>query len=116
MLHLYRRHVSRCPKARLIRDWKRCACAMWVGGTLEGRPIRRSMKTKSWERAKELADQMERTGQTEIEAKEVPTIATAVNTYLDECTERGFQPDHDLSSPPHTRAVWSVGNIQRTIR
>ena len=65
---------------------------MWVGGTLEGRPIRRSMKTKSWERAKELADQMERTGQTEIEAKEVPTIATAVNTYLDECTERGFSP------------------------
>ena len=87
---------------------------MWVGGTLEGRPIRRSMKTKSWERAKELADQMERTGQTEIEAKEVPTIATAVNTYLDECTERGVAGSRSIITAAHSSGL-ERGHIERTI-
>jgi integrase/recombinase XerD len=64
---------------------------MWVGGSLEGKPVRKSLKTQSWERAKVKADEMERTGKLDVKTKDdVPTLSQAVEFYLNECQESAF--------------------------
>jgi integrase/recombinase XerD len=58
MLTLYRRHTKDC--ASTDRYYKRCKCPMWAEGTVEGKYLRSSLKTRSWERAEELKREMER--------------------------------------------------------
>ncbi len=41
MLTLYRRHLKRCSKAD-DRYWKRCACPMWVEGTVQTGYLRKA--------------------------------------------------------------------------
>ena len=87
---LYRRHIRTCPKIE-DRFWRRCQCPMWVGGSIEGKPLRKSLKTQSWERAKNIADEMERTGAIEIkEESAIPTVRDAADLYLNVCQEQGF--------------------------
>lgn len=59
MLTIYRRHAETdpvtgrkaCPHGS-DRFWKRCRCPCWVQGTgPDGTPIRKSLKTRSWETA-----------------------------------------------------------------
>jgi len=51
VLTIYRRHLKGCPHAA-ERFYKRCkACPVWVQGVLNGEPIRKSLRTASWERA-----------------------------------------------------------------
>ncbi|MGA2737231.1 MAG: site-specific integrase [Bryobacteraceae bacterium] len=57
-LTVYRRHRSKCKKAD-DRYWKKCRCACWCEGTVEGAYTRQSLKTRSWERAVELAREFE---------------------------------------------------------
>src|SRR5690348_10990731 len=47
----YRRHLSDCPQRPKGRRWNRCACPIWVQGTLGGEVIRRSLDLTSWEAA-----------------------------------------------------------------
>src|ERR1035441_1278436 len=58
MLTLWRRHKETC-KHKDDRYFRRCSCAMWCEGTVEGRYERHSLKTRSWERAVELANDIE---------------------------------------------------------
>ena len=64
MLTLYRRHGASkdgkpCPN-QSDRYWKRCTCPMWVEGTNpKGDYIRRSLKTRSWERAQQKIKDLE---------------------------------------------------------
>jgi integrase/recombinase XerD len=52
MLSVYTRHSARCPKKDDIH-WKRCRCTKWINGLLNGQFIRKSAKTRSWEKAED---------------------------------------------------------------
>lgn len=90
MLTLYRRHLKRCSKAG-DRYWKRCSCPMWVEGTINSSYIRRSLQTASWERAQNLAHEIETADDPKAapEKKEQSvTIRQAVDEYLADARAR----------------------------
>jgi integrase/recombinase XerD len=90
MLTLYRRHLKRCSKTD-DRYWKRCSCPMWVEGTVSGSYIRRSLQTASWERAQNLAHEIETADDPKAAPakKEQPvTIQLAVDEYLADARAR----------------------------
>jgi integrase len=59
MLSVYTRHSSDCPRAS-NKNWKRCRCPKWIWGTLSnGDFVRRSAKTRTWEKAEEFRRELE---------------------------------------------------------
>jgi integrase/recombinase XerD len=66
MLAVYSRHYPPCPSSDL--NYKRCRCPKWINGVLgsDGPFIRRSAKTRSWEKAEDFKRKLEE----EYEAKE----------------------------------------------
>jgi integrase/recombinase XerD len=66
MLSVYSRHYPPCPSSDL--NYKRCRCPKWINGLLgsDGPFIRRSAKTRSWEKAEDFKRRLEE----EYEAKE----------------------------------------------
>lgn len=54
MLVLYRRHKKSCRHRGEGRKYRRCGCPVWVAGTLGGRKIKESLKTRNWEAAAQL--------------------------------------------------------------
>jgi hypothetical protein len=90
MLTLYRRHLKRCSKSE-DRYWKRCSCPMWVEGTANGKYIRHSLRTASWERAQGLAQKIESAEDSKplSEKREQPiSIEQAVDEYLADAKAR----------------------------
>src|ERR1035441_1354071 len=65
MLSVYSRHYPPCPSSDL--NYKRCRCPKWINGLLgsDGPFIRRSAKTRSWEKAEDFKRKLEE----EYEAK-----------------------------------------------
>jgi len=66
MLSVYSRHYPPCPSDDI--NYKRCRCPKWINGVLgsDGPFIRRSAKTRSWEKAEEFKRELE----AEYETKE----------------------------------------------
>lgn len=66
MLSVYSRHYPPCPSNDL--NYKRCRCPKWINGLLgsDGAFIRRSAKTRSWEKAEDFKRKLEE----EYEAKQ----------------------------------------------
>ena len=66
MLSVYSRHYPPCPSNDL--NYKRCRCPKWINGLLgsDGPFIRRSAKTRSWEKAEDFKRKLEE----EYEAKQ----------------------------------------------
>ena len=60
MLAVYTRHAADCAKVK-DKDWRRCRCPKWVSGTHAEELIRKSAKTRSWEKAEEYRRQLEGT-------------------------------------------------------
>ena len=92
MLTPYRRHHPGCAKHG-DRYWKRCRCPMWVEGTVSHAYVRRSLKTKSWERAQAECIRLE---QARDPSPEKPrpvgvTISDAVRAYLQDAKDRGLR-------------------------
>lgn len=87
MLTIYRRHKSTC-KCKDDRISKRCRCALWVKGTLEGQPYQRSLKTRSFERAEQLKKDIE-SGRAKQDETGVST-EHALDTFLKECESRNL--------------------------
>jgi len=88
MLTLWRRHRSRC-KHREDRYFRKCRCPVWCEGTIEGRYIRRSLKTRSWDRATELAREIE-DGKQEEQAP--ITLKEACALFIADAEARNLQP------------------------
>jgi integrase/recombinase XerD len=82
-LFVYVRHTADCPK-RGDRFWRRCRCPKWLRGTVAGHEVRKSAKTRSWERAEAKAREIE---QRSASKSTRVTIAAAVKAYLKD--ERG---------------------------
>ena len=59
MLSVYSRHYPPCPSSDL--NYKRCHCPKWINGILgsDGPFIRRSAKTRSWEKAEDFKRKLE---------------------------------------------------------
>jgi integrase len=51
MLTLWRRHELKCPHRRKGRAATKCACPIWCDGEVDGKRVRKSMKTRDWARA-----------------------------------------------------------------
>jgi len=66
MLSVYYRHYPPCPSDDI--NYKRCRCPKWINGILgsDGPFIRRSAKTRSWEKAEDFKRKLEE----EYEAKQ----------------------------------------------
>jgi integrase/recombinase XerD len=86
MLILYRRHGRRCHhKSRKVRN---CECPIWVDGTVGGKEIRRTLKTKNWQRAQGLVRTMELQDK---EPDERITIEHACQAFRDDAKARGLR-------------------------
>ena len=85
MLSVYTRHSNDCPK-KVDINWRRCRCPKWINGTLDGRFIRRTAKTRSWEKAEELKRAWEAAaGPNKLDAV---TLDEAVEAYLTDAKAR----------------------------
>ena len=60
----YRRHATSCPHHAKGREWLRCDCPLWARGTLDGRRVYRSLKTRSLKKALRLVAELEDAGET----------------------------------------------------
>jgi integrase/recombinase XerD len=90
MLSVYSRHYPPCPSDDI--NYKRCRCPKWINGRLgaDGSFIRRSAKTRSWEKAEDFKRRLEedyeakQKGEDEATRPEpaVQTIKDAVTRFL----------------------------------
>jgi integrase/recombinase XerD len=110
MLSVYTRHAADCAKAK-DKDWRRCRCPKWISGTHDGELIRKSAKTRSWEKAEEYRRLLEGvsiptpvqayesvrisdrapTGHHRDQKKARVTVETAVEAYLSAARSRGLE-------------------------
>ncbi len=87
-LSLYRLHSRDCPHRAKGRRWTRCNCAVWTQGSLAGRWVRMSLKTRNWAAAAKVIHNWEATGKIGEEPPDIPTIRKAVEKYLDDAEAR----------------------------
>jgi integrase/recombinase XerD len=85
-LTVYRRHKSKC-KHKDDRISKSCRCALWVVGRIEGKPIKRSLKTRNWDRADQIKNSLEANIQP-VEKPAAVTVAHAIQKYYEACEQR----------------------------
>jgi integrase len=81
MLSVYSRHYLPCPSDDI--NYKRCRCPKWINGILgsDGPFIRRSAKTRSWEKAEDFKRKLEEEYETkqkglEDASRPEPTLVT----------------------------------------
>ena len=93
MLTAYRRHLSDCPHRPKGRRWNRCACPIWVQGTLGGEVIRRSLDLTSWEAAADRVRGWDASGTIGVIKATIPTIREAVTKCLADAEARKLAPE-----------------------
>lgn len=85
MLSVYTRHADSCPRKGDLH-WRRCRCPKWINGKLESGFVRKSAKTRSWEKAEELKRRWE---EAENPRKAEPiSVEEAVEAYLGDAKAR----------------------------
>ena len=57
MLNVYRRHSPSCPHQS--REYNRCRCRIWYDWNIDGKRITKPIGTRDWQRAQQLAREME---------------------------------------------------------
>jgi integrase len=94
MLNVYTRHAGDCEHLDDM-GWRRCRCPKWIRGVLaNGRSLRTSAKTRSWEQAEKLARKLEAETDPlrEDPARTTPTtIREIVELFLDDQVARGLE-------------------------
>jgi integrase/recombinase XerD len=89
VLSIYRRHREKCKFAD-DRISKQCRCPLWATGTLEGQHYRKSLKTRSFERAEQLKRNIEN-GKQPDQPKSI-TIKDALAAFIKDCEQRNLTP------------------------
>ena len=87
MLSIYRRHRAKCKFAE-DRVSKKCRCILWATGTLEGKAFRKSLKTRSFERAEQIKRKIEDGNQAQ-QPKSI-TISDALAAYIKDAESRNL--------------------------
>lgn len=93
MLVIYRRHQKKCGHKDEGRTYRRCRCMIWADGFLSDVEIRKSLRTRNWDKAQETIRQWEAEGQdTKPSAGEsIPTsIEQAWQTFLADLEKRNL--------------------------
>jgi site-specific recombinase XerD len=92
MLSIFRRHLRTCPSRSKGRAWKRCACPIWMGGSIGTEKVpRRSLNLTSWDAAEELMNAMKKAGSTAVSVAVAPkTVPEAVKLFLAEAESRNL--------------------------
>jgi integrase len=67
---------------------KKCRCPLWATGTLESKPYRRSLKTRSFERAEQLKREIENGNKPE--QTKIITIEYALKAFTKDCESRNL--------------------------
>jgi integrase/recombinase XerD len=88
MLALFRRHSPKC--SHKSRDNNRCRCRIWYDWNIDGRRIRRPIGTRDWQRAQQLAREMEAEGRV-LDDKKAPLIENACEDFLADAKARGLR-------------------------
>jgi site-specific recombinase XerD len=87
MLKLWRRHLPECPHLDKGRTWLKCACPIWVDGSLDGRRVRKSLDTLNWQRANQIVHDME----SDLVVVKNSSISDAVPMFISDCEKRGLK-------------------------
>jgi integrase len=83
-LFVYARHTADCSN-RDDRFWRRCRCPKWIRGTLGDKSIRRTAKTRSWERAEAELRKIEAAEFSSVrKAEHKMTIKKAIESFLED--------------------------------
>lgn len=91
MLRLYRRHRTSC--GRHSERYRRCACPIYVEGSLAGEHIRKALDLTSWEAAIDLIARWNAAGQIGGVRIQIPTVAEAVAKLLADAEARNLRPE-----------------------
>ncbi len=89
MLSIYRRHRTTCKFAD-DRISKRCHCPLWATGSVDGKPYRKTLKTRSFERAQQTVNKLEEGKQPE--RPKAVTVAEALDAFVRDCEARNLNP------------------------
>jgi hypothetical protein len=87
LLSVYRRHREKCPHAE-DRVSRKCRCALWAKGTVEGKLYQKSLKTRNFERAEQLKRNIENGSQPK-QPKGI-TIKDALTAFIKDCEQRNL--------------------------
>jgi integrase/recombinase XerC len=80
MLTLYRRHESDCQHADKGTAHAKCTCPVWCDGYIDGKRVRKSLKTRDWARAKRIMAGIE----TDVaEGRERKTVTAAADLFIE---------------------------------
>lgn len=85
----YRRHSADCPH-RANAQYKKCRCPMWLYVTTDGREIRKSLKTRSWEVAAKKALEIDAEQRVDLHRGAPVGIGTACELFRTDAQARGL--------------------------
>ena len=86
MLRLYRRHRRSCRQRS--ERYRRCACPIYVEGTLRREQIKKSLDLTSWTAATDVIAKWNESGEIGVVKPEIPTIVEAVEKFLADAKAR----------------------------
>lgn len=110
VLRLYRRHRQTCPQTS--ERYRRCACPIYVEGTVGGESIRKSLDLTSWTAATNVIAKWNTAGKIGQVRSEVPTIAEAIDGFLKDARARGLK-DSTVRSYANTLRNRLLANCSR---
>jgi integrase/recombinase XerD len=87
MLNIYRRHSPECPHKS--REHNRCKCRIWYDWNIDGKRVTKPIGTRDWQRAQQLAREMEATGQSP--GSKALLVETACDNFIEDAKARGLR-------------------------
>jgi hypothetical protein len=91
MLIVHRRHTDECPHRYKGRDYRKCACPLWIDWRVSGKRIQKPLGTRDWGVAQIQARKIEVDGLT---TTLVPTtVESACDKYLEDGKARGLKEE-----------------------
>jgi integrase/recombinase XerD len=86
VLSVYTRHYPPCEQKD--PNYRRCKCPKWIQGMIGDQFVRRTAKTRSWEKAVTTAREMEEKAEPTGELPERVTVEAAIDAYLADASSR----------------------------
>jgi hypothetical protein len=95
VLTLYRRHLTGCEKTgepcgTAAQEKDKCHCPIWVRGTWDGKPIRKSLDVNRWAKAEKLKREIEDGTRPEEPKEEAITVRAALDAFIAEGKRRNL--------------------------
>ena len=82
MFFVYSRHTPQCDHKGDLK-YRRCRCPKWIDGYTDGKRVRQSAQTRSWEQAERKARVIEDAADPSKQQQPLPTtIAGAVEAFM----------------------------------